>query len=75
MTWSQLGVVILPLGTPHSTSLMALKKGFLHLRTYNAPQKIWQIIWKLETNVVIDKTRVVSVVFAFHGGIVSPPTI
>ena len=35
------------------------KSCFLHSRTYyNGPQKVWQTIWKLETQVVIDKTRV-----------------
>ena len=42
-----------------------VKNWFLHLHTYNAPQKIWQTIWKIETKVVIDKTRVGGA-FAFH---------
>ena len=41
--------------------------GFYTCAYYNSPQKIWQTIGKLETNVVIDKTRVGSAVFAFHG--------
>ena len=75
MTWSELGVVIPPLdrtsvwrrAPPQYFTYGTEKNGFLHLRTYNAPQKIWQTIWKLETKVVIDKTRVGSAVFAFHG--------
>ena len=76
MTWSELGVVIPPLdsmsvwrrapGPPVNLTYGTEKKGFLHLRTYNVPQKIWQTIWKLETKVVIDKTRVGGAVFAFH---------
>ena len=42
------------------------KDWFLHMRTYNAPQKYDSPFGKPETKVVIDKTRVGGAVVAFH---------
>ena len=50
------------------------KNGFLHLRTYNAPQKIWLTIWKFETKLLIKLVLVVQFSH-FLRGIVSSQKI
>ena len=75
MMWSALGVVIPALDKtsvcvghpPVNRTYGTEKNEFLHLRTCNLPQKIWQPFENLKLKNVIDKTCVGSAVFAFHG--------